>query len=131
MYRMRGSSVFWGGLAMLVLGLVVTIGSLALAEINGGGFYIVSIGFIVAGIINMIRGAPALFAAKKAQLPTASTTMRSPQATQQPGGYYAGQQPGYPQLGQPGYPAQPQPGYGRSEERRVGKSVNRGGVRFI
>lgn len=118
MYRMRGSSVFWGGLAMLVLGLVITVGSLVLAEVNGGGFYFVSIGLIVAGIINMIRGAPYLIGAKKAQTPIASTLMRSPQATQQPGGYYAGQQqPGYPQPGQPGgyaqpgYPIQSQPGY--------------------
>jgi zinc ribbon protein len=116
MIRMRGSSVFWVGLAMLVLGMVITIGSLVLAEVNGGGFYFVSIGLIVAGILNMVRGAPALFAAKKGQLPTGSTMMRPPQAMRQPGGYYAGQQPGYPQPGQPGYPVQPQPGYGMPQQ---------------
>ena len=120
MYGMRGPGVFWGGLAMLVLGLVITIGSLVLAEVNGGGFYYVSFGFIIVGIINMVRGAPYVFGAKKA--PTGSTMMRPPQATQQPGGYYAGQQPGYPQPGQPGgyaqpgYPAQPQAGYGMSQQ---------------
>ena len=117
MYRMRGPGVFWGGLAMLVLGLVITVGSLVLAEVNGGGFYFVSIGLIVAGIINMVRGAPYLIGAKKAQAPTGSTMMRPPQSTQQPGEYYAGQQQsGYPQPGQPGYPAQPQPGYGMPQQ---------------
>ncbi len=117
MYGRRGPGVFWAGLAMLVLGLVITIGSFALAEINGGGVYYVSFGFIIVGIINMVRGAPYVFGAKKT--PAGSTMMRPPQPPQQPGGDYAGQpQPGYPQPGQPGaytqpgYPAQPQPGYG-------------------
>src|SRR5689334_22621248 len=114
MYGMRGPGVFWGGLAMLVLGLVITVGSLALAEINGGGFYYVSFGFIIVGIINMVRGAPYVFGAKKARVGSAMT--RPPQSIQQPGYPPVGQPGAYPQPGQPGYPAQPQAGYGMAQQ---------------
>lgn len=114
MYGMRGPGVFWGGLAMLVLGLVITVGSIVLAEINGGGLYYVSFGFIIVGIINMARGAPYVFGAKKAQ--AGSAMARPPQATQQPGYPPVGQPGAYPQPGQPGYPAQPQPGYGMPQQ---------------
>ncbi len=126
MYRMRGPGVFWGGLAMLVLGLVITVGSLVLAEVNGGGFYFVSIGLIVAGIINMVRGAPYLIGAKKAQAPTGSTMMRPPQSTQQPGEYYAGQQQsGYPLTGPAGLSRAAAAGLRHAATARPARRVSR------
>lgn len=108
----RGGRLIVYGAIIFAVGLLITIVSYSIASSgSGGGFYIVSWGPMVGGVICMIRG---IFQAATGR---GDRTIGPVGGQGIPGAGYPGQ-PGY---GQPGYGAQPgygqpgaggQPGYG-------------------
>jgi hypothetical protein len=68
MYRGYGSKYsFWVGVVMLAVGLLVTIGSFALASFAGGGTYYVSFGLIILGIVRIVTALPAMLRGNKSR----------------------------------------------------------------
>lgn len=87
----RGKSLILVGLVIFLIGLAITVGSYALAASRGGGTYFVSWGFLLVGIVSMIRGTIQAIADRRA-------------------GVSGGPAQGIPPYGQPGPYGQPQPG---------------------
>ncbi|MEW6126209.1 MAG: hypothetical protein AB1757_04030 [Acidobacteriota bacterium] len=53
-FRKAGAKAFFAGLALLVLGVVITAASYSAAK--NGGIYIVTIGLFITGAINLLKG---------------------------------------------------------------------------
>lgn len=120
----RGKSLLIYGLIIFVLGLAITVGTYAAA--SNGGTYIVSWGFLLVGIISIIRGSIQMVADKRAGVSGNGQQGIPPYGQPGPYGQYPqppqppqpyGQYPQPPQDGQP--PSYGQPGYGLPRDPNV------------